>query len=128
MEVNMKNKYIPMIIALGFPVSFLVGFVFGRFNGGLIGFLLYTLIFSLIMIPKSMEYSKERKAEEQKRLKQMQKNPNEQIACPKCGSTQISANNRGYDVAFGFIGSGEVHITCLRCGHKWRAGTQNKTK
>lgn len=60
------------------------------------------------------------------------------VRCPKCGSFQVSANKQGYSVgravavgllsfgvglASGAIGAGNVNITCLNCGHTWRAGT-----
>lgn len=59
------------------------------------------------------------------------------VKCPKCGSTQISANKKGVSAGkaiagaviaggvgllAGALGSNEVIITCLKCGHKWRAG------
>lgn len=59
------------------------------------------------------------------------------IRCPKCGSSQLSANNKGFGVGKaivggvalggigllgGFIGSSKVKITCLQCGHQWKAG------
>jgi len=59
------------------------------------------------------------------------------IKCRRCGSGQLSANNKGFGLGkavaggvllgpagllAGFIGSGQVKITCLRCGHTWDAG------
>jgi hypothetical protein len=62
-----------------------------------------------------------------------------EIRCPKCGSSQITANKQGYKVGravgvglltfgigglvAGAIGAGNVNITCLNCGNTWRAGT-----
>ncbi len=61
----------------------------------------------------------------------------EGIRCPKCGSSQLTANTKGYGagkavvgtIAFGplgllggFIGSKKILITCLRCGHSWTPG------
>lgn len=55
--------------------------------------------------------------------------------CPKCGSTSLSANKKGFGVgkaavgvftvgvlgaAAGGIGSGKVVVTCLNCGHRWK--------
>lgn len=61
--------------------------------------------------------------------------------CPKCGSTSLSANKRGYSfvkgglgatigastgvgaiigLGAGNIGSKKVVVTCLNCGHKWK--------
>lgn len=60
-----------------------------------------------------------------------------QIHCPKCNSTQITANKKGFGIGkaavgaavtggvgllAGFIGSGKVKITCLNCGFEWDAG------
>ena len=59
------------------------------------------------------------------------------VRCPKCGSTQISADQKGFSagkavvgaavagpigLAAGGIGSKKVIITCLKCGHQWQAG------
>ena len=39
--------------------------------------------------------------------------------CPKCGSTSITASQRGYSLFSGFIGSGKTVNRCSNCGHKW---------
>ena len=59
------------------------------------------------------------------------------IRCPRCKSTQLSANKRGFSLGKaaaggiitggigllgGFIGSGKVKITCLKCGNSWTTG------
>lgn len=59
------------------------------------------------------------------------------VSCPKCGSTQITANKKGVSVGkavvggiltggagvvAGALGSDKVIITCLKCGNKWQAG------
>lgn len=56
------------------------------------------------------------------------------IHCPKCGSTQISSNKKGFSgkkavagalltggvgVLAGTIGSNDIEITCLACGNTW---------
>lgn len=61
----------------------------------------------------------------------------ESIHCPRCGSTQVSANKKGFGVGkalaggfltggvgllAGFIGSGKVLVTCVKCGKQWKAG------
>lgn len=61
----------------------------------------------------------------------------ENIKCPKCNSTQLSANKKGFSgknaiagmvltggVGFlaGTIGSNKVIITCLKCGYQFKAG------
>lgn len=40
--------------------------------------------------------------------------------CPKCGSTAITAGQRGYSLLTGFIGSGNTVNRCANCGHKWK--------
>ena len=59
------------------------------------------------------------------------------IKCPMCSSTQLTANKKGFGLGKaaiggiltggigllgGFIGYGKVKITCLNCGHSWKAG------
>lgn len=61
----------------------------------------------------------------------------DQVYCPKCLSTSISANQKGFgfvrgalgaavglDVGLiaGGIGSKKVICTCLKCGYQWKAG------
>ena len=42
--------------------------------------------------------------------------------CPKCGCTELSANNKGYSTITGTLNSKDVYVTCLKCGHRWKAG------
>jgi len=61
----------------------------------------------------------------------------EPVRCPNCGSSQITADRKGYGVGKavggvliagpvgllgGFIGSRKVLITCLQCGKQWKPG------
>ena len=61
----------------------------------------------------------------------------DKLYCPKCGSTQLVANKKGFKTGqaiggailtggigllAGFIGSGKVKITCLKCGSEWEPG------
>ncbi|TYQ14669.1 UNVERIFIED_CONTAM: tellurium resistance protein TerD [Acetivibrio alkalicellulosi] len=61
----------------------------------------------------------------------------DEIKCPKCGSNQITAGNKGFGLGKaaaggillgpvgllgGLVGSKKVMITCLKCGSKWEAG------
>lgn len=63
------------------------------------------------------------------------------IKCPKCGCTQVHSSKKGYDAAGGVAGAvllgplglalgaaekNDVWITCLHCGHKWKAGQRKK--
>lgn len=55
-----------------------------------------------------------------------------ELACPKCGSTQLTANKKGFGLGkaliggakfggvgllAGFLGNNKIRITCLNCGH-----------
>ena len=40
--------------------------------------------------------------------------------CPRCGSTSITAGQRGYSLLTGFLGSGSTVNRCANCGHKWK--------
>lgn len=79
---------------------------------------------------ESAEFEK-RKQEEKERQAQ------EPIRCPKCESTQITSGKKGVSIGkaiagdmiagpvgalAGGIGKDKVIITCLNCGHKWKAG------
>lgn len=61
----------------------------------------------------------------------------DQIKCPKCGSTQIHADKKGYSagkaaagviltggigLAAGAIGKNKIIITCLKCGNQFKPG------
>jgi hypothetical protein len=46
------------------------------------------------------------------------------IRCPQCGSLQVHAEKRGYNIWTGFIGSGKIVLTCLRCNHRFSPGTR----
>lgn len=63
------------------------------------------------------------------------KHEEEPVRCPRCQSTQLTANQKGYGLGKGvagglllgpvgllggFIGSKKVVITCLKCGHQWK--------
>ena len=64
-------------------------------------------------------------------------NETTEVRCPKCGSNQLTANKKGFSgkkavagavltggigLLAGTIGSGKVIITCLACGHRFKAG------
>lgn len=59
------------------------------------------------------------------------------VACPKCGSTQLSDQKRGFGLPgaiaggalagpagllAGFVGAGKIRLTCMKCGNSWRVG------
>lgn len=58
-----------------------------------------------------------------------------QIACPKCGSNQVTANKKGFNAGqalvggiatgglgllAGFWGSNDIRFNCLSCGNRWK--------
>lgn len=45
----------------------------------------------------------------------------EKIKCPKCGSTQLHAHKQGF-MRGGLLGMGKIIMTCLNCGKKFRPG------
>jgi predicted RNA-binding Zn-ribbon protein involved in translation (DUF1610 family) len=67
-----------------------------------------------------------------------QSNNNSNVArCPKCGSTSITANKKGFSLAKGALGvatvgaygvlaaghgKNKVLVTCLNCGKQWKPG------
>ena len=92
---------------------------------------------------KLKEEEKERKRKEFEKI--MASNPtvtpkteSEKLArCPKCNSTSLTANKKGFSVGkavvggvvalplglvTGMVGKNKVFITCLNCGHKWKPG------
>lgn len=42
--------------------------------------------------------------------------------CPKCGSTAITATQKGYSLLTGFLGSNKTVNRCANCGHTWKPG------
>ncbi len=44
------------------------------------------------------------------------------VKCPECGSAQVHAEKRGWRLTTGFLGSGKIVLTCLKCGHSFRPG------
>ena len=61
------------------------------------------------------------------------------VHCPKCGSTQVTADKKGFGwgkalaggvltggvgLLAGFVGSRKIIVTCITCGNQWQAGRQ----
>ena len=80
-------------------------------------------------------FSLEKKEEIKKKVEENKANGI--VSCPKCASTSITAQKKGFGagkavlgaaalggigVAAGGIGSNKIEITCLNCGHKWKPG------
>lgn len=88
--------------------------------------LLVLIVIILLIIYAGSQKSKDKELQQHNLREQNKNNANVQgvVKCPKCLSTQTSANKRGMTVTTGLIGSQTVYITCLQCGHRWKAGTQ----
>lgn len=91
---------------------------------------------------KKREYIKKKRSELSKNMETIRAQVNAPAQtpvskCPKCGSTSISADKKGFGIGkavvgaavagpvglvAGNIGSKKVLITCLNCGHQWQAG------
>ena len=67
----------------------------------------------------------------------IEKDKDDRLRCPKCGSTQLASGTKGYSIGKGvtggvllgpvgllggLIGHKKVTVTCLNCGYKWYAG------
>ncbi len=79
--------------------------------------------------------SADEKISVQKRIESAKQNS---IACcPKCGSTSLSANKKGFGIGKAVVGASvagpiglvagnakakKIRVTCLNCGHQWWAG------
>lgn len=88
-------------------------------------FLLIMLFFIILIFYKlkQLPISTNEEVEEfNKRHHTQHSNNNGQIHCSKCGSVQIHSEKRGWRVTTGLIGSSQIMITCLQCGHKWKVG------
>ena len=94
--------------------------------------------------PEDYEKYKERQKQIQDsfaKAKQAQNSPTRNadavLKCPKCGSTQLHSDKRGFStgkavvgtvatlgvgLVAGAVGKDKIIITCLHCDHKWQAG------
>lgn len=77
------------------------------------------------------------KEEERKIQNELEKEKREQIRCIMCGSTELTAQKKGFGLGKalvggltlgpggllgGFLGSKKIKITCLKCGNTWKPG------
>lgn len=74
---------------------------------------------------------------QEKQLKLQEKQLKRVLQCPKCGSTSLSGNKKGFGIGkavvgawlvgplglvAGNIGAKKVRVTCMNCGYKFWAG------
>ena len=50
-----------------------------------------------------------------------------QLRCPRCGSIQVHEETQGRSLLTGFIGSGKITLTCLKCGHQFNPGGKKQS-
>lgn len=72
----------------------------------------------------SIKYAQFKEIAENIRKEQKKEREKERLTpkCPKCGSTAITAGQRGYSLMWGFLGSSNTVNRCSNCGHKWKPG------
>ena len=46
------------------------------------------------------------------------------VHCPRCNSTSVTTEERGYDIIWGWIGSSWKKNLCQKCGYTWTPGTK----
>ena len=48
--------------------------------------------------------------------------PSKTVHCPKCGSTSVTTEERGYSIMWGVLGSTKKKNLCQKCGYTWWPG------
>lgn len=84
-----------------------------------------------------LEEAQRQTEQQQQQLYLQKKQYNNMLKCPRCGSTSLSGNKKGYRIGKGLvgaaiagpfgliagnIGSNNVIVTCMNCGRKFKAG------
>lgn len=90
---------------------------------------------ALLLQQEELEEMRRQTEQQQKQIKLQQKQYDKMMKCPRCGSTSLSGNKKGYGIGKGVvgaavfgplglmagnIGSGKVVVTCMQCGHKFK--------
>lgn len=73
-------------------------------------------------VPSEFDESGRRYMNEEANRMERLSNRSNQVRCPKCGSTQITAGARGVNAVWGFIGASKTVNRCMNCGHTWKPG------
>lgn len=84
--------------------------------------ILIILVFLLVL---SIKYINKSSKELHDKTSDYRRLANGKPFCPNCGSIDLSANNKGFSMVTGTIGSKDVYVTCIKCGHRWKAGQYN---
>ncbi len=90
---------------------------------------------ALQMQQQELEEARKQTEQQRQQLRLQRKQYDEMMKCPRCGSTSLSGNKKGYGVGKGVvgaaifgplglvagnIGSGKVMVTCMKCGYKFK--------
>lgn len=82
-----------------------------------------------------LEETRKRTEQQQQQLELQRQQYEDMMKCPRCGSTSLSGNKKGYGIGKGIIGasilgpfglvagnigSGKVLVTCMKCGKKFK--------
>ncbi len=91
---------------------------------------------ALQMQQQELEEARKQTEQQRQQLRLQRKQYDEMLKCPRCGSTSLSGNKKGYGVGKGVvgaailgplglvagnIGSSKVIVTCMKCGYQFRA-------
>lgn len=75
------------------------------------------LLFAMIKLHDDDPIEYELKMAQFREIAERKKAENSKPRCPKCGSTNITAGQRGYSFWTGFLGSNKTVNRCSNCGH-----------
>lgn len=90
----------------------------------------------LQMKQQELEEARRQSEQQERQLQLQQQQYNSMMKCPRCGSTSLSGNKKGYGVGKGLVGAalfgpfglvagnlgaGKVKVTCMKCGYKFNA-------
>jgi len=78
------------------------------------------LLFAMIKLHDEDPIEYELKMAQFREIAERKKAEESKPRCPKCGSTNITAGQRGYSFWTGFLGSNKTVNRCSNCGHTWK--------
>ena len=86
---------------------------------------------------QGLEEARLQTEQQRQQLRLQRRQYNEMMKCPRCGSTSLSGNKKGYGIGKGVvgaalfgpfglvagnIGASKVKVTCMKCGYRFVAG------
>lgn len=78
------------------------------------------LLFAMIKLHDDDPIEYELKIAQFREIAERKKIEDSKPRCPKCGSTSITAGQKGYSFWTGFLGSNKTVNRCSNCGHTWK--------